>query len=405
MNKHFLSLLLIVPALAFCQPEPQGQKEKEEKKEEYVDPAYAKAAPEVKDGDTVLATNANVEKFLTEVNYSDTDYSSTVVLNYEGGFNSKNPAPKGTVNSDRPKSYSVRWKENMDAGKLMFHLEDKLGWSRDLELFSGTCYVDITNLVPNDTYTYSVVGQQGDTLTKGKFNTTGHLHQIFFRNGCRNGRDLGGWTGLNGKTVKYRRIYRGGRMQSDTVNDEGKVEIKAEGIAAQLDLRGTSDVLGGPAIKGFEFCAPVIETGGPDMLTVEEGAKTKACVQFVINSLKANKPVYFHCSLGRDRTGTMGIILLGLLGVRPGDISKEYEVTYFAPMGYSISSSESSTVFQNTRDKWVFKPTAEFFWTEANKAKAKGKDGSFADGVENYLLGIGISQDDIDWFRNEMLVD
>lgn len=132
------------------------------------------------------------------------------------------------------------------------------------------------------------------------------------------------------------------------------------------------------------------------MLEQDGGIKTKQCFEFVVNSLRANKPVYFHCSLGRDRTGTLAIVLLGVLGVPEADISKEYELTYFAPKGYSIALSEDYKTFQNNRTKWVYQPTAQFFWGKAGS-------GTFASGVEKYLLEIGVSQQDIDDFRTMML--
>lgn len=397
--KRLIAFLLITPLILCCKKDP-------------VDPfsgeAYQDAAPMVTDGSTILATNPNVEKFLTEVNYQDKDWSSTSILDYYGGFNGKfyddngNPLDESkggktikSPKSDKPSMYSIRWAENPDAGELTFHLEEG-SWKMDQTLAEGACYVNFTNLVPNADYKYSVTAADGTVIVKGGFKTTGHLHQVFFNKDCRNGRDLGGWKTIDGKTVKYRKVYRGGRMQSGTVNAAGKREILAEGIGAQLDLRGESDVLSKPAIDGMDFCAPVIESGGSTMLEQDGGIKTRQCFEFVVNSLRANKPVYFHCSLGRDRTGTLAIVLLGVLGVREADISKEYEVTYFAPKGYSIALSEDYKVFQNTRTKWVYQPTAKFFWDKAGS-------GTFADGVEKYLLEIGVSQKDIDDFRSLML--
>ena len=418
--KKLLTVLLVLPLLFACEPkvEPDNPIPDDPAPTDITDPEdpvenpYAKAATEVKNGEEILVTNPAVEKFLTEVTYPDKDWSTTKIYEYYGGFNgvkydmNGNPSESGEVvtspNSDRPQEYSIRWKEDMDAGDLTFHLEEST-WSRDTILPVGACYVNITNLVPKAHYTYSVTGANGKVMTQGSFDTKGHLHQVFFKNACRNGRDLGGWETLSGKKVKYRMVYRGGRMQSETVNSKGKKEILYEGIGAQLDLRGTSDVLTAPVFKALDFCAPVIEQGGTVMLQTD-AAKTKQCFEFIVNSLRAGKPVYYHCSLGRDRTGTLTILLLGLLGVREGDISKEYEVTYFAPLGYSVSSSETSSKdangnwhFQNNRTKWVYSDVAPYFWGLAG-------NGSFADGVEKYLLTVaGVSQKDIDDFRSIML--
>ena len=360
--------------------------------------------PEITDGMSVLATNPNVEKFLTEVDYPDNDWSYSKVLEYYGGFNGvkydengnpdENGKTVGNPKSDKPCEYTIRWTADDAAGDMVLHLAEG-DWAMDQSIDHGESYVAVTNLVPNATYTYSVTAESGKVMTSGSFTTTGHLHQVFFRSGCRNGRDLGGWKTTDGKTVRYHKIYRGGRMQSSTLSPRGKREVLAEGIRAQLDLRGHSDVLSAPAFNELDFCAPVIEQGGTTMLK-SDAAKTKECFDFVLNSLRAGKPVYYHCSLGRDRTGTLTILLLGALGVREGDISKEYEVTYFAPRGYSIAESESSTIFKNTRTAWVYSDVAPYFWSLAD-------GGTFADGVQNYLLSIGVPQSDIDEYRSIML--
>lgn len=422
MIKRFLSLLLIVPLVLSCgnKEEPVNKPDNTDPKEEQEDPPvedpYAKAAPELKNGDVVLATNPNVEKFLTTVSYPDKDWTYTRVLDFYGGFNNVaydvygNPSPDGAILtrpvSDRPSSYSIRWKPLENSSGITLHLADDRGFSQDVAVTTGRSYIDVSNLVPDTHYTYKVTAEDGTTITEGSFDTTGHLHQVFFNSDCRNGRDLGGWKTLSKQTVKYRLLYRGGRMEK--ISKSGGIEAKAQGILAELDLRN-SDKLSKPAVTGIDFLAPGIEQGGKYMLeeSNENGNYTKQCFEFIVNCLRQNKGVYFHCSLGRDRTGTLACLLLGLLGVPEGDISKEYEVTYFAPMGYSVSSSEipqdpnnpDVIIFKNTRDKWVYSEVAPYFWS-------KSTDGTFASGVENYLLNVaGVSQKDIDDFRKIMLVD
>ena len=390
---------------------------------------YLGAETEIVNGATVLATNPNVEKFLQEVDYPDRDWSFTSVLGFYGGFNGKTYNADGvedaggvmfnwahTPNSDIPCRYSLRWNaSDMEAGDMQLVLADQFNWSATYTVKSGSRFVNISNLVPNDHYTYKVTTASGKVLTEGSFETTGSLHQVFFNGagsftdsnyewGCRNGRDLGGWTGLNGKKIKYRLLYRGGRMEK-IGGGEGAEEAKAQNIGAELDLRN-SDRLTKAAVAGLDFLAPGIEQGGEYMLTKgnSNGNFTKQCFEFVVNSVRKGKAVYFHCSLGRDRTGTLDILLLGLLGVREGDIGKAYEVTYFAPVGYSVSSSEKSSnptpVFKNTRKAWVYSEVVPYFWGFADKTEGK----TFAEGVEKYLLEVaGVSQKDIDDFRSIML--
>ena len=408
MKLRYLLSVLMIPMLLSCQP-VNSDDNKEDQDTEVTDTTQTptpaptpdqeeELAPEIKSGDRVLAPDPNVEKFVTEVTYPDHDYSYSLILDYYGGYNGK-LAEGESVKSDKPSAYTIRWTADEAAGDLLFELCEP-DWKYEQKVSSGMAYVDVTNLTPDVHYTYKVTSTvTGAVMTEGEFDTYGSIRQVFFKTRVRNGRDLGGWRTYDGKMVRYHKIFRTGRWQSGTMSNSGKKAMIAEGIKAQLDLRGTSDVLDAPAIDGMDFCAPIIETGGDSMLKAEGGDKTRQCMQFVIDCIKADKPVVFHCSLGRDRTGTLALVILGLLDVIEGDISKEYEVSYFSPRGWSIAESETYKIFQNTRTKWAYKPAAEYLWTYVKEGER------FSDGVERYLLEIGISQDDIDEFRELMLVE
>ena len=417
--------MLVLPLFAFCTPDtndpvtPDDQENQEQTPptETPVTPPAeeeVELAPEIKSGDCVLAPNANVEKFITDVTYPDRDYSYSVILDYHGGYNG-NLAEGESVNSDKPSEYTIRWTADEAAGKLQLELsEQETGWTMTQEIAAGEYYVNVMNLTPNVHYTYKVSSiENGTVMTEGNFTTYGHIRQVFFKTRVRNGRDMGGWLTYDGKMVQYHKIYRTGRWESSTMSKSGQKAIVAEGIKAQLDLRNTSDVLKAPAIDGMDFCAPLIETGGDSMLKANGGEKTRQCMQFIIDCVKNDKPVVYHCSLGRDRTGTLGMLILGLLDVVEGDISKEYEVTYFSPRGWSIASSETYKTFQNKRTTWAYKPAAEYIWA----GKYPNNTYEFVDDVnspdytpfsvriEKYLLDIGISQADIDAYRELMLTE
>lgn len=419
MKRRFLAFLLVLPMLAFCDtpitPE-QGEENPGQTEQPSDNPNDKPAvtdtvttqdppatdvvelAPEITNGSVVLACNPNVHKFLTEVTYPDHDYSYTKILDYYGGYNG-NLGEGETVKSDKPSEYTIRWTADAAAGDLTLELSEPT-WSMTETITAGGYYVNVSNLVPNTHYTYKVTAANGTVMTEGQFDTYGSIHQVYFKHSVRNSRDLGGWLTYDGKMVKYRMIYRGGRLQSSTISKSGKKAILDEGIKAQLDIRGESDVNSSATLPEFDFCAPIIATGGDSMLKADGGDKMRQCMQFVIDCVKEDKPVFFHCSLGRDRTGTLALIILGLLDVVEGDISKEYEVTYFSPRGWSIATSETYSKFQNYRTKWAYAPAANHIW---DNYVAEGE--RFSAGVEKYLLEIGISQEDINTFRELMLVE
>jgi len=364
--------------------------------------ATAEVLPEIHDGDVVLATNPLVEKFLEEVSYPERDYTYSLLLNYP---------PVAPGQADLPPVYVIKWQSNPAAGAVTATLVDG-DWSKDVNLEAGASFFEVTNLRPNASYKYIVSAANDEVLASGSFSTTGHLHQLYFKEKVRNCRDLGGWKTKDGtKTVKYRKVYRGGRLQwavphdgwteEATLTQEGLADVLNEGIKAQLELRNSNDAISETALgSGYEFCAPLIPEGYSYMLRPDgyKGEdlrpKTKQCIQFIIDCIKEDKPVYFHCSLGRDRTGTIAMLVLGILGVDEGDISKEYELTQFSPHYWGVSDGEK-TIMTRMAD---YRSAAKYIWDNHTTGNE-----TFAQGVENFFLSIGISQSDIDEFRNLML--
>ena len=367
---------------------------------EFSKEATLEMLPEIKSGSNVLANNPLVERYLTEVTYPEKDYSYTKLLNY---------APVAPGQADIPPTYILKWEPDATLGELEAMLIDG-DWSQTWTLPAGSSYKTVTNLRPNAEYKFVVRTKDGSTeLAMIPFSTHGHLHQCFFSGSVHNCRDLGGWKTKDGKTVKYRKVYRGGRLQwavphngwteDATLDEQGIVDVLAEGIKAQLELRNTEDALSETALgAGYAFCAPLIKEGYSDMLKPERGLtdKTKQCFEFIVQCVREDKPVYFHCSLGRDRTGTVAMIVLGVLGVNEGDISKDYELTQFAPHWWGTSDGEHTLMTRTAN--YAYKSAAGYIWeTFANGGE------TFATGMEKFLLSIGVAQKDIDDFRSLML--
>ena len=331
-------------------------------------------------------TNEYMQDFMEQVTYGERNYTVSKIMNFPGG---------GPGVADIPPTVNLKWENNFPDKKLMMTVWDD-EWSREYSLDAGATGQELLNLVPKNRYHYKVMTTSGNVVAEGSFRTAGSIHQVYFADKARNSRDLGGWKTLDGKTVAYRKIYRGMRLQG-YVTSEGKAEFRAAGIKAELDLRekssssaGTSSYIG----KDIAFYMADITDGYVKMLTNYKD-NVKGSFEFLAQCMRENKPVYFHCAIGRDRTGTFAMLVLGLLGVSEGDIAKDYELTYFAPDG--ISTNDGGT-FQYTRTKSsAYAAISKHIWNF-------GKP-TFKQCVEAYLLSIGVSQKDMDDIYNAMVID
>ena len=330
-----------------------------------------------------LATNQYIQKYLEEVDYGDSEYTYSSVIGYEGGGPSVN-------DEEIPPTYSITWTASSSSQVLRVWESD---WSREYKLSGGVGKQDITNLVPGTTYHWQVTAGS-NIVASGKFATRGLLHQVYFTPNVRNGRDLGGWKGLDGKTVAYHKIYRGGRIDGKYCNSDGRKEMLAEGILAEIDLREADDVPSqSPLGSNIAFYAPGFDEGYNNMVR-DNQPKMRDTFKWVVARLRENKPVYFHCAAGRDRTATLAILLEGALGVSESDMAKDYELTYFTPEDWGMS--ENGTVYKHTRDNYSFGSVRKTIFSMTDS-------GTYQERIVKYLLLIGVPQEDIDDLRAIML--
>lgn len=203
-----------------------------------------------------------------------------------------------------------------------------------------------------------------------------------------NVRDLGGWA-CDGGTVKYGLLIRGGKLAAA---DRG-VLVGELGIQHDLDLRGREG--GGPGDEPDMTESPL----GSDVwytrtqqyawyaLTPVE--PWQVYLRCVIDAVTHREPVYFHCTAGADRTGTLACVLEGLLGMSQSDIDKDYELTCF----YSGTSSDSVARRRNETD-----------WTGLINAINAVPGDSFRDKCVHFAVGTcGMSMADINAYRTAMI--
>ena len=347
----------------------------------------------VPEEEAFLATNSYIEKYMEEVNYPETnnpdtdkEYNNSLVIGYPGGGPSENDI-------ELPPTYTISW--TAASGSQTLRVWEG-SWSREYTLSGGVNHQDITNLVPGTTYNWQVTSSN-TVVADGHFATSGKLRQVYFAPNVRNGRDLGGYKGLDGKTVVYHKLYRGGAIHGSRLNDAGKKEMLAEGIRAEVDLREASDVpSSSPLGSSVAFYAPGFDSGYNHMVR-DNIPKMKETFCWVVDRLREDKPVYFHCAAGRDRTATLAVLLEGALGVGESDMAKDYELTYFTPADWGMSKDDNGTpIYKHTRDNYSYKSIRKTIFSETDS-------GTYQERIVKYLLKIGVPQKDIDDLRSIML--
>lgn len=159
--------------------------------------------------------------------------------------------------------------------------------------------------------------------------------------GAYNVRDLGGLRTNDGRRTRYGVIYRGDSLDSITPAD-AEILFGRLGIGAIVDLRTKAET----ELSGLLFAVPryrfsvlgegklglepfpsddPAELAKVYLSNIDGGrAAVKGTLEVIAADLQAGVATLFHCAAGRDRTGIMAAVLLGLVGVPDEQIAVDY---------------------------------------------------------------------------------
>ena len=174
------------------------------------------------------------------------------------------------------------------------------------------------------------------------------LPHIVPLSGGSNFRDLGGYRTAEGRTVRRNAVFRSAHLGGLT--DDDRAALGRLGVRTIVDLRGVAEAAETPhAIDGLR-CRVVgahIEPGVGDRIrgAVADGSATphlmmefltdhyrdypRRCAPgfrtlFATLSDGTHRPLVFHCTAGKDRTGFASALLLSLLGVPWETVMEDY---------------------------------------------------------------------------------
>ena len=263
--------------------------------------------------------------------------------------------------------------------------------------------------MPNGTYYYEVVDSDKKAVKRGTVKTGASFLRIINVAGARNVRDLGGWATETDGTVNYGKLYRGGKLNpregSSGITSGGVKTLRDDlKIKTEIDLRNSGDD-GGQTACQFDSTANYYKLSIGQYDRALTGSKTNIKQIFSILADESNYPVYFHCNAGADRTGTIAYLVSGLLGVNYRNLTKDFELTSFGGQGNRWRSAENedgtgfdnSGVMQNDKSNYV----AWGVMHEYIVANCSGD--TLADKIETYLLGAGVTENEINSLRAIML--
>ncbi len=223
-----------------------------------------------------------------------------------------------------------------------------------------------------------------------------------------NCRELGGYSTIFGEQTKWHSFLRSSDMSKLTQEDI--LFLKEYGVNTVIDLRGEDEIeTHKNPLADEDFCQyhniPFITERVSDITLssyevsmgdfyvelLEQKNNTVKRLFEVIDQVEDGCTV-FHCAAGKDRTGILAMLLLGIAGVKKKDIVSNYEVTY--------TNLES---IQHVEIQYKNIPKEYMYSNRDYILRAYEYIQHTYQSVDQYLISKGVGQDVIDRIRGRFI--
>lgn len=225
------------------------------------------------------------------------------------------------------------------------------------------------------------ISDGSEIFSQGTFRTE-DTPRILRVDGIGDVRDIGSWKTVTGQTVKQGLLYRGSELDGHskpeyTLTEKGKeTMLDVLGIRTEIDLRWdvSTEPLGETVMKkSFPIGA------------YEEVFEENSCkgLKELFSQLAdpGIYPAYIHCKYGKDQTGTAMALLEMLLGMDTDSVIRDYELSN---LYHGEVDTERMEAFLQSLESYGETP---------------------AEQAENFLLSVGVTQEEIDSIRSIFLTE
>ncbi|MEV4659558.1 tyrosine-protein phosphatase [Micromonospora sp. NPDC049301] len=229
-----------------------------------------------------------------------------------------------------------------------------------------------------------------------------------------NFRDVGGYPGHDGRTVRRGRLYRSDSLHR--LDEQDRDAFAALGIRTVIDLRRPAEVARDgrvPAYQGLTYRHIHPEHADWAAQRYEEGVSLARYLADLYAGLaqtgtaglaeaigliadSANAPVVVHCVAGKDRTGIVCALVLAVLGVDDADIVADYALSTEASARFSAWLAATNPAGVDVPAPFLASPAEamEIFLAELREGHGS---------VEGYLRHAGVTDEQLAALRHHLL--
>lgn len=283
----------------------------------------------------------------------------------------------------------LSWFDYDDNTSYTVRLSTKADMSDAVTYTTDTNSLELINLLAGTDYYWTVTGGKKVSAIQ-HFQTAATIRTLTV-DGLSNTRDCGGWATTDGGVIRQGLVYRGAKP--DNITQTGKAQIASLGIKTDLDLRKPSEAAGLNGVSPLGSDVQYINYNAPYYWNDSAGINTEAYKEALVNEIKvyadaSNYPIYVHCAVGRDRTGTICFLINALCGVSEKDLYLDYEFSLLSSAGTLDNATTQALV------EWNFKGMYD------NLMSHYANGGTIQNAVENFMLSIGITESEIASIRS-----